>query len=241
MNQKLAAFFTTLFPEDYIEIDGDTYHAEDSVENDDESYVLLRNVADPSDTQIRRVYQCYELVEDEAELQNVLHRLEAQKARVKAVSKGRHLAFDIAILVLTVAAIAGNSWLVRYREISVFAHELICYGLLALSFCALNHRLPARKSFATSVLVAFGFAIVFTSFVFLLNNWWRYLHMNTMFYWKYPNSWYCSYGSLLESDFQYKLGIGRFRYWIVFFSAFVGILVDTIFAKKSSKGNNTPA
>lgn len=232
-----------MFSKDSIEIGEKLYCEEASVENDGEHYVLLRNANDPSDTQIRRVCEYYEAVEDEAELRSAAEKFKSQKRRANKTSKQRRLAFDITIFVLTAAAIIGNSWLIRHWGYSEFAHELICYGLLAASLCTVNHHLPTRKSLATLSITVLGLAMIFTAAVFFLNNWWHYLYENTRFYWNFTDGWYWPYSAALKSDIQYSVGIGKFRYWIVFFIALAGLLADTAlisFLRSVSKKNNAP-
>lgn len=241
MNKKLAAFWAMMFPKNFIEIGEKTYCEEAAVENDGEDYVLLRNVASPSDIQIRRVCEYYEAIDNEAELRSALEKFKLQRQRANKASKQRRLAFDITIFVLTAVAIVGNSWLIRHWEYSEFAHELICYGLLAASLCTVNHHLPKRKSLATLYITVFTLAVMFTASVFFLNNWWHYLYENTRFYWNFTDGWYWPYSAALRSDIRYSVGIGKFRYWIVFFTALAGLFADTAFLRflrRSSKKSN---
>lgn len=231
MNKKLAAFLAMMFPKNFIEIDEKTYCEEAAVENDGEDYVLLRNVDAPSDIQIRRVCEYYEAVDDEAELRSALEKFKLQRQRANKASKQRRLAIDIMIFALTVAAIIGKSWLVIHWETSIFGHEFVCYGLLAVSFCTINHRIPTKEAFTTSLWAALGLAIVFTVCVFLLNNWWRYLYENATLYWGYSNGWYWTYREILESDLKYNIGVGRFRYLLVFLAATSGLFADTAFVR----------
>lgn len=229
MVKRIVSFFADVFSKDYIEIDEETYCEEATVENDGEDYVLLRNVAAPSDIQIRRVCEYCEAVDNEAELRSALEKFKLQRQRANKAYRQRRLAFDITIFALTVVAIVGNSWIIRRWEHSEFAHELICYGLLAASLCIVNHHLPTRKSLATFSITALGLAMIFTAAVFFLNNWWHYLHENTRFYRNCSDGWYWPYSAVLKSDIQYSVGIGKFRYWIVFFTALVGLFADTAF------------
>lgn len=239
MNKKLAAFLAIMFPKKLIEIGEKTYCEEATVENDGEDYVLLRNVATPSDIQIRRVCEYYEVVENEVELRSALEKFSLQRQRANKASKQRRLAFDITIFVLTAVAIVGNSWLIRHWGYSEFAHELICYGLLAASFCTVNHHLPTKKSLASLSITVLALAVVFTVSVFFLNNWWHYLYENTRFYWSFTDGWYWPYSAALKSDIQYSVGIGKFRYWIVFSAALVGLFADVFFVRWISQKSNT--
>lgn len=241
MIKRMVAFFADMLSKDYIEIDKKTYCEEATVENDGENYVLLRNVAAPSDIQIRRVCEYYEAVDNEAELRSALEKFKLQRQRANKASKQRRLAFDITIFALTVVTIVWNSWIIRHWGRSEFAHELICYGLLAASLCTVNHHLPTRKSLAILFITALGLAMIFTAAVFFLNNWWHYLYENTRFYWNFTDGWYWPYSAALKSDIQYSVGIGKFRYWIVLFTALAGLLADTAFMnlwRRATKKSN---
>lgn len=199
--------------------------------------MLLRSVADPTAALVRRICEYYETIEDETELQGTLKEFKLQCDLTKRKSKNRCLAFIIAVVILTVAAIVGNSWLIRNWESSVFEHELICYCLIAVCVCMVNNRVCKRKSITASVLFTSGFAIVFSILVFLLNNWWRYLYENTRFYWNFQNGWYWPFIAVLKSDIKYSIGIGKYRYWIAFFAAEIGLLIELAFIRKLKKSN----
>lgn len=97
MVKRIVSFFADVFSKDYIEIDEETYCEEATVENDGEDYVLLRNVAAPSDIQIRRVCEYYEAVDNEAELRSALEKFKLQRQRANKAYRQRRLAFDITI------------------------------------------------------------------------------------------------------------------------------------------------
>lgn len=101
----------------------------------------------------------------------------------------------------------------------------------------LNNRVCKRKSITASVLFTSGFAIVFSILVFLLNNWWRYLYENTRFYWNFQNGWYWPFIAVLKSDIKYSIGIGKYRYWIAFFAAEIGLLIELAFIRRLKKSN----
>ena len=174
IRQKLASFLWDASSKELVKIGEDEYYEERIIERDDKRYVLLRSVADPTAALVRRICEYYETIEDETELQGTLKEFKIQCDLTKRKSKNRCLAFIIAVVILTVAAIVGNSWLIRNWESSVFEHELICYCLIAVCVCMVNNRVCKRKSITASVLFTSGFAIVFSILVFLLNNWWRY-------------------------------------------------------------------
>ena len=73
--------------------------------------------------------------------------------------------------------------------------------------------------------------------VFLLNNWWRYLYENTRFYWNFQNGWYWPFSAILKSDIKYSIGIGKYRYWLSFFAAEIGLLVEMAFMREVLKKN----
>lgn len=231
MFEKIAALFTEAFAKNFMKIGEDIYREEASVENNGEHYALLQNTNDPSDIQIRRVCEYYEAIEDKAELQSTVEKFKLQIQRANKAATRRRLAIDIMIFALTIAAIIGKSWLVIHRETSIFGHEFVCYGLLAVSFCTIYHRIPTKEAFTTSLWAALGLAIVFTVCVFLLNNWWRYLYKNETLYWGYLNDRYWTYREILESDLKYNIGIGRFRYLLVFLAAASGLLADSAFRR----------
>lgn len=114
-------------------------------------------------------------------------------------------------------------------------HEMICYSMLAVCICVLYNRFCTRKSSALLACLSFGFAILFTFLVFLLNNWWRYLYENTRFYWNFQNGWYWPFSAVLKSDIKYSIGIGKYRYWLVFFAAEIGLLVEMVSMREVSK------
>lgn len=145
----------------------------------------------------------YETVEDEAELRYAVKELMGQQAFTKKRSRNRRFVFDIAMFVLTAVAIMGNSWFIRYYEASVFEHEMICYSLLAVCVCIIYNRACMTKPSAVSACLSFGFAILFTLLVFLLNNWWRYLYENTRFYWNVPYRKIADKASLTAISYPY--------------------------------------
>ena len=235
IRQKLASFLWDASSKELVKIGEDEYYEERIIERDDKRYVLLRSVADPTAALVRRICEYYETIEDETELQGTLKEFKIQCDLTKRKSKNRCLAFIIAVVILTVAAIVGNSWLIRNWESSVFEHELICYCLIAVCVCMVNNRVCKRKSITASVLFTSGFAIVFSILVFLLNNWWRYLYENTRFYWNFQNGWYWPFSAVLKSDIKYSIGIGKYRYWLVFFAAEIGLLVEMVSMREVSK------
>ena len=131
IRQKLASFLWDASSKELVKIGEDEYYEERIIERDDKRYVLLRSVADPTAALVRRICEYYETIEDETELQGTLKEFKIQCDLTKRKSKNRCLAFIIAVVILTVAAIVGNSWLIRNWESSVFEHELICYCLIA--------------------------------------------------------------------------------------------------------------
>lgn len=66
---------------------------------------------------------------------------------------------------------------------------------------------------------------------------WRYLYENTRFYWNFQNGWYWPFSAVLKSDIKYSIGIGKYRYWLVFFAAEIGLLVEMVFMREVSKKN----
>lgn len=232
LRQRMTRLLTASFTPDFVKI-GDNFYLEDAaIEYDGEDYVLLRNTNDPSDVQIRRVYEYFEAVEDETKLRGALSEFETKEQLEWKVLKRSWWAFDIVIYVLTVAVIVGNSWFITHCGTTIFAHEMVCYALLGLSFCAINHHYLSEKDSLSKVsITVFGLATAFTFFVFLLNNWWHYLYENTRFFWNLPDGWYWSYSAALKSDIRYNIGIGKFRYLLVFLASGIGLAFDTFFAR----------
>lgn len=237
IRRKIAAFVNSISPKELVEIGEDTYYEESIIERDGRKYVLLRSIEDPSAIQVRRICEYYETVEDETELRYAVKELMGQQAFTKKRSRNRRFVFDIAMFVLTAVAIMGNSWFIRYYEASVFEHEMICYSLLAVCVCIIYNRACMTKPSAVSACLSFGFAILFTLLVFLLNNWWRYLYENTRFYWNFQNGWYWPFSAILKSDIKYSIGIGKYRYWLSFFAAEIGLLVEMAFMREVLKKN----
>lgn len=235
--QKIAAFVNGASSKEIVKIGEDTYCEESIIEHDDKRYVLLQSIEDPSVLQIRRICEYYETVEDEMELRYALNEFKQQQAFSKKRSRNRRFAFDIVVFALAALAIIGNSWFIRHFETSVLEHEMICYSLLAICVCVLYSRFCTRKTSALLACMSFGFAILFTFLVFLLNNWWRYLYENTRFYWNFQNGWYWPFSAVLKSDIKYSIGIGKYRYWLVFFAAEIGLLVEMAFMREVSKKN----
>lgn len=235
VRQKAAVFAEGRASEEFVKIGEDTYCEESIIERDGRRYVLLRSIEDPSVLQIRRICEYYETVEDEMELRYAVKEFKQQQALTKKKSRSRCFAFDIAVFTLTTMAIIGNSWFIRYFETSVFEHEMICYSMLAVCICVLYNRFCTRKSPALLACLSFGFAILFTFLVFLLNNWWRYLYENARFYWNFQNGWYWPFSAVLKSDIKYSIGIGKYRYWLVFFAAEIGLLVEMVSMREVSK------
>ena len=118
IRQKLASFLWDASSKELVKIGEDEYYEERIIERDDKRYVLLRSVADPTAALVRRICEYYETIEDETELQGTLKEFKIQCDLTKRKSKNRCLAFIIAVVILTVAAIVGNSWLIRNWESS---------------------------------------------------------------------------------------------------------------------------
>ena len=146
IRQKLASFLWDASSKELVKIGEDEYYEERIIERDDKRYVLLRSVADPTAALVRRICEYYETIEDETELQGTLKEFKLQCDLTKRKSKNRCLAFIIAVVILTVAAIVGNSWLIRNWESSVFEHELICYCLIAVCVCMVSNGLQGATS-----------------------------------------------------------------------------------------------
>ena len=59
-----------------------------------------------------------------------------------------------------------------------------------------------------------------------------YLYENTRFYWNFQNGWYWPFIAVLKSDIKYSIGIGKYRYWIAFFAAEIGLLIELAFIRR---------
>lgn len=58
---------------------------------------------------------------------------------------------------------------------------------------------------------------------------------DTRFYWNFQNGWYWPFSAVLKSDIKYSIGIGKYRYWLVFFAAEIGLLVEMVSMREVSK------
>lgn len=161
--------------------------------------------------------------------------------RIQGEFRGQKSAFGISEEVLSkhILLVGGTGsgktnlfyHMVRQLKAKMTADDV----MLAVCICVLYNRFCTRKSPALLACLSFGFAILFTFLVFLLNNWWRYLYENTRFYWNFQNGWYWPFSAVLKSDIKYSIGIGKYRYWLVFFAAEIGLLVEMVSMREVSK------
>lgn len=225
---KASALYERLFFEDCLDIDGEAYYEETTIVNDAGQYVLLRSMDAPSHVRLCRISRYYEKIEDETELRNALDDIKKQRSRTAKGKKLCRLLLDIVIALAAIAAILGNAWFICNDGMNTQKHELVCYGLLAACFCMVNHHIRPIRSPVRLLLFIVGFAALYTAFVCLLNNWWTYLDVNSYISFDSASTRYWPYSNILETDILYNVGIGAFRYWIVFFAAMLGLLVDTV-------------
>ena len=211
-----------------VEIDGVQYREQSEVVVDGQRYVLLTDIHEPSNIVIRRLCEYYDPLESRSEFENILSIFHAQQASKRKASERRSIFLEISLFALTILILASYTLFVYDCHYQTFKNELLCYCLLAVCFCVVNHKILCKSTsaaFVTSILLALGF----TASVFLLNNLWRYIYENTRFYWGRPEekAFYWPYLSVLKSDFLYTIGIGRFRYWLVFLASSVGLYTES--------------
>lgn len=211
-----------------VEIDGVQYREQSEVVVDGQRYVLLTDIHEPSNIVIRRLCEYYDPLESRSEFENILSIFHAQQVSKRKASERRSIFLEIALFAITILTLVAYTLFVYDCHYQAFKNELLCYCLLAVCFCVVNHKIlckSASAAFVTSILLALGF----TASVFLLNNLWRYIYENTRFYWGRfeDKAFYWPYLSVLKSDFLYTIGIGRFRYWLVFLASSVGLYTES--------------
>lgn len=230
----LSTMRGTALPTSYdLEIDGTQYCEQSNVEVDGQRYVLLCDSHDSSNFMIRRLCEYYDPLESEEEFKTILNIFRTQQATKQKNLRRRRIIFYIVSFTITVLTLGAYTLFVYNYDHQVFKNELLCYCLLAGCFCIVNHNIR-HKSTSMAIISSILFAVAFTVSVFLLNNLWRYIYENVRFCWGRPNgnAFYWPYLSVLKSDFLYTVGIGRFRYWIVFLVSSAGILTDTFILNK---------
>lgn len=211
-----------------VEIDGVQYREQSEVVVDGQRYVLLTDIHEPSNIVIRRLCEYYDSLESRSEFENILSIFHAQQVSKRKAFERRSIFLEISLFAITALTLVAYTLFVYDCHYQAFKNELLCYCLLAVCFCVVNHKIlckSASAAFVTSILLALGF----TASVFLLNNLWRYIYENTRFYWgrSGDKAFYWPYLSVLKSDFLYTIGIGRFRYWLVFLASSVGLYTES--------------
>lgn len=237
LKKSCAMRGTTLATSCDVEIDGVQYREQSEVEVDGQRYVLLCDMHDSSNIVIRRLCEYYDPLENSAEFESILSIFRAQQISKRKTSERRRIFLEILFFAITILTLAAYTLFVYDCHYQTFKNELLCYCLLAACFCIVNHKVHCKSTSATVVTSLF-LAIGFTVSVFLLNNLWRYIYENARFYWGHPEdkAFYWSYLNVLKSDFLYTVGIGRFRYWLVFLASSVGLFADSAVVNALRRG-----
>lgn len=91
-------------------------------------------------------------------------------------------------------------------ELIFYFFLFLCFGIF---FRLLSRKLPSPK---TRLTAGAAVSLLFCALIFLSNNYFRYLHLNSLFHWEFV----FPYKVLLWRDLNYAAGLGEFRYPLVF-------------------------
>lgn len=87
------------------------------------------------------------------------------------------------------------------------------------------------KKYPAKIIVSMGLSAAFTVGVFLANNYFHYLHWNSIIFdWRYE----FPYSHFVKYDLQYKVGYGEYRYILVFLAMCLANLAIIVYFKRIS-------
>lgn len=156
-------------------------------------------------------------------------------AKLKRYSKWKQLneliSIPVFILLLIAAVVStvciANEYL-NYKSFILGRQttELICYSIWCIISLDISRAFIRNKpeSVGVKILALFLGALAATAVVLLINSFWQYLELNSMFGWRDP--W--SYWSFLKDDLIYSYHLGWIRYPAVFACVFiVGLILNS--------------
>lgn len=118
----------------------------------------------------------------------------------------------------------------RYNRLEWESGERTLYMFFAVFIGIIyNYLFDVLKGRSTKVFVSLGLASVFTVSVFFINNYFRYLHWNSvLFNWRHI----FPYNIFLKSDIAYKVGYGEYRYIVAFLAMCLSNLAIILLLKR---------
>lgn len=139
----------------------------------------------------------------------------------------------LVILAATVAAFSIYTWYVFSYTCGAVIAEMFSFCLLLALFLCIC-RFPASPGFSMKCITYTAvLSLAYTAIVFVLNNLWRYIDWNVRilgphFLHLKTSGKYWPYSQVLISDFNYRIGIGAYRYWFVFFIAAIALTIKYV-------------
>lgn len=139
----------------------------------------------------------------------------------------------LVILAATVAAFSIYTWYVFSYTCDAVIAEMFSFCLLLALFLCICH-FPASPGFSMKCITHIAvLSLAYTAIVLVLNNLWRYIKWNVWilgphFLHLKTSGKYWPYFQVLVSDFNYRIGIGAYRYWIVFFIAAIALTIKYV-------------
>ena len=131
------------------------------------------------------------------------------------MKKFRKILFYVIIILLAITAVINLTREFYNEGYTWYSgdYEKVCYVLLCLTFVSCFYSIVNKfKHLWIRITVGISTSLSYTTLVFFLNNYWRYICINYDFDWEYP----IPLSAVMKWDITYTHNYGEYRYPMVF-------------------------